>query len=455
MEIRDTRYAKTPDDVYIAYQAVGEGPIDLVWQLDHTGDVDLVWEGPLGRWLREFAGFSRLILHDRRATGLSSRNVLPPDLETRVADLLVVLDEVGSDRPVLAGNAEGGAPNVLFAATHRDRVRSLVWFDPVPRVVSSPNRPWVAPAYLDKKLRSLDAWGTNDYGRAVAGAEETYPGVVVSDEASRWAGILSRHTATPDVARELARIWRETDVRSLLPSVRIPTLLVADAQDEENVTMAEDVASLMPDAQLMMTPEGELGRRSILEELRRFLGIEPPAPELHTVLSTVLFTDIVRSTEKQAGLGDHFWKDLVGRHHALVREELRRWRGRENDTAGDGFYATFDGPARAIRCALEITRRVPDLGIEVRAGVHTGECELIDSKCGGLTVSIGARIAATAAAGQVVVSQTVKDLVAGSGFSFHGLGEHELKGVPDRWRLYRVVGDDARTERRAVISSLG
>jgi len=439
MEIRDTRYAMTPDGVYIAYQAVGEGPVDLAWQLDQTGDVDLAWEGPIGGWLREFAGFARLILHDRRATGLSSRTVPPPNLETRAADLQVVLDAVGSDRPVLAGSGEGGAGNVLFAATHPERVRSLVWLDPIPQVAWSPGRPWVAPAYLEKRLRSLDAWGTNDYGRAMATAETTYPGVVVSEEAVRWAGILSRHTATPDVAREIVRIWRETDVRGILPSVRAPALLIADERDLENVEMARDAASLMPHAQLVRMPGVGRGHQAVLAAIRRFLGIEPPAPGCDTILSTVLFTDIVDSTERQAALGDHAWKDLVERHHSLVRKELGRWQGVENDTAGDGFYATFDGPARAIRCALQIVRHVRDLGIEIRAGVHTGECELIESKCGGLTVSIGARIAATAGPSEVLVSQTVKDLVAGSGLWFEDRGQHKLKGVPDRWRLYLAV----------------
>jgi class 3 adenylate cyclase/pimeloyl-ACP methyl ester carboxylesterase len=439
MRILDTRYATTPDGVYIAYQAVGEGPVDLVWQLDHTGDVDLVWEGPLGAWLREFAEFARVILHDRRGTGLSSRNVPPPNLETRVADLRVVLDAVGSDRPVLAGNGEGGAPNVLFAATFPDRVRSIVWFDPIPRVVSTEHRAWVGPAYLDKKFRALDAWGTNDYGRAVAEAEVTYPGVVVSDEAVRWTGILSRHTATPDVAREITRIWRDTDVRGVLPSVRAPALLIADELDVENVAVARDTAQLMPDAHLEVIPNDGPARERALDVVQRFLGIEHEHPELDTVLSTVLFTDIVASTEQQAALGDHAWTDLVGRHHEIVRDELRRWHGRENDTAGDGFYATFDGPARAIHCALAIVDRIHDLGIEIRAGVHTGECELLESKCAGLTVSIGARVTDTAHANEVVVSQTVKDLVAGSGFSFEDRGERKLKGVPDCWRLYRVV----------------
>jgi class 3 adenylate cyclase len=443
MEIRDTRYAKTSDGVYIAYQVTGDGPIDLVWQFDHTGDVDLVWEDPiLGAWLRSMTGFCRVILHDRRGTGLSSRNVPPPNLETRVSDLRLVLDTVGSDRAVLSGSNEGGAPNVLFAATDPERVRSIVWFEPLPRVVWTLDFPWgVKPEYVEREDRALDLWGTNDYGAAWAETEAA-EGYVAQDEDVRLLGMRSRHTTTPDVARELARIWYETDVRGVLPSVQAPTLLIVRERYLEDVRIAEYVASLMPDPILEIVPGDYLPEEQapIVDALRRFLGVERPAPELDTILSTVMFTDIVGSTEKQAELGDRAWKDLVLGHHAIVRDALGRWRGVENDTAGDGFYATFDGPARAVRCAQEVISSVRQLGIEIRAGVHTGECEVIENKCGGLTVSIGARVAAHAGPSEVLVSQTVKDLVAGSGLTFEDAGEHELKGVPDRWHLYRVVG---------------
>jgi class 3 adenylate cyclase len=255
-------------------------------------------------------------------------------------------------------------------------------------------------------------------------------------------GMMSRQTTTPDVARELTRIWHETDVRGVLPSVQAPTLLVANEQYAEDVEIAEYVASLMPEAEVARAPGFDPPQDEFnLDLVRRFLGIERPAPEHDTILATVLFTDIVGSTDKQASLGDRRWRDLVEQHHAIVREALGRWRGVENDTAGDGFYATFDGPARAIRCALEITKRVRELGVEIRAGVHTGECELIEGKCAGITVSIGARVALNAGPSDVLVSQTVKDLVAGSGLRFEDRGERELKGVPDRWRLYRVVGE--------------
>jgi class 3 adenylate cyclase len=443
VEIRDTRYVKTRDGAYIAYQTAGEGPIDLVWNLDFMGNIDLVWEWPsLGGWLTGLASFCRVILHDRRSTGLSSRNVAPPNLETRVSDLRLVLDAVGSDRPVLAGYSEAGASNVLFAATNPERVRSIVWLSPLPRVLWTPDFPWGAkPDYIKRDESTLELWGTLEYGAAAAESEaewtegyEPYPASVP------MMGVFGRHTTTPDVAREITRIWHETDVRGVLPSVRVPTLLIANEWDPDDVALAEYVASLMPDAQVARTPgmgpdEDEFN----LDLVRRFLGVERPPPEHDTILATVLFTDIVDSAKKQSSLGDRRWKDLVGKHHAIVRKALGRWRGVENDTAGDGFYATFDGPARAIRCALEVVEGVRELGIEVRAGLHTGECELIEGKCAGITVSIGARVAANAGPSEVLVSQTVKDLVAGSRLSFEVAGDYELKGIPDRWRLLRVL----------------
>jgi class 3 adenylate cyclase len=443
VDLRDTRYVKTPDGAYIAYQTAGEGPIDLVWQFDFLGNVDLVWEWPHYRgWLPGLAAFSRVILHDRRGTGLSSRNVAPPNLETRVSDLRLVLDAVGSDRPVLAGYAEAGAPNVLFAATNPERVRSIVWFGPLPRVLWTPDFPWGAkPNYVEREDRALELWGTREYGAATAESSAEWTEGFESDpEITSMMGMMCRQTTSPDVARALTRIWHDTDVRGVLPSVRAPTLLVADERYADDFEVAEYVASLMPDARVASTPNvGPPGDEFNLDLVRRFLGVERPPPEHDTVLATILFTDIVGSTEKQASLGDRRWKDLVEKHHAVVRGALGRWRGVENDTAGDGFYATFDGPARAIRCALEVVQDVRKLGIEVRAGLHTGECELIEGKCAGITVSIGARVAAYAGPSEVLVSQTVKDLVAGSRLTFEVAGDYELKGIPDRWRLLRVL----------------
>jgi class 3 adenylate cyclase/pimeloyl-ACP methyl ester carboxylesterase len=440
----ETHYATTPDGVYIAYQVTGEGPVDIAWQFDFVGNIELAWEAPdYALWFTGLASFARLILHDRRGTGLSSRNVPPPDLETRVADLRLVLDAVGATRPVLAGAFEGVAPTMLLAASDPERVQSIVWWSPSARSLWSPDYPWgVRPEYVEAGERELQQWGTVEGTRAWAQGEAIY-GREPDEDEIYWHAKLARHTATPDVARELTRIWYETDIRAVLPTVNVPTLLPAQETQSSNVEEAKHIASLMPSAEFRPLPSGQLTSPDLhsagLREVQRFIGIEPPKPELETILATILFTDIVASTERQSALGDHAWKDLIQRHHAIVREALGRWHGVEVDTAGDGFYATFDGPARAIRCALDIAQQVRELGIEIRAGIHTGECEIVDGKCTGISVTIGARVAATAGPSEVRVSQTVKDLVAGSGLAFRDAGEQELKGVPDRWHLYRVL----------------
>ncbi len=449
MEIPDPRYAKTEDGAYIAYQVVGDGPVDIAWQFDFYGNIDALWDSPFDRgWFEGLASFGRLILHDRRATGLSSRDVPVPNLETRAADLRAVLDAVGSERVVLGGWFESLAPCVLLAATDPDRVGALVWSNPTPRTIWAPDYPWGwGPEAVERERAGLADWGTIEHARAWAEQFAIDNGFQPGEEDVRAIARMSRNTCTPDVAARLCEIWWETDIRGVLPSVQVPTLLIADAESHRGVT--EYVASLMPQAELKAFPgEGEWPRsrdeveryaRPRLDAIQRFIGVEPKRAAMDTILSTVLFTDIVGSTEQQARLGDRGWKELVERHHATVREALQAWRGIENDTAGDGFYATFDGPARGIHCAHEIRDRVQNLDIEIRAGVHTGECELIDGKCGGIAVTTGARIAALAQPSQVLVSQTVKDLVAGSGFSFELAGEHELKGVPDRWRLYAAT----------------
>jgi len=441
VEIPDTRYAKTTDGVYLAYQTLGEGPPDIVWQPDWPGNIDFEWDSPLvGDFLRELATFSRVVTHDQRGIGLSSRNVALADLETRVADLRVVLDAANVDRVVLFGIFTTGSVNALLAATDPARVLSLVWIEPSPRSLWAPDYPWGAgPDFHAADLALLELWGTNDHGLAHLKNETAFGNPAPLDLAEGFSK-NARNACTPDVARELSAIWYDTDVRAILPAVRCPTLLLArgGADDSE----AAYVASLMPNATLRPLPEGAWGDEHLaaeLEEIRSFIGIEPPAPALDSVLATVLFTDIVGSTAKQAAMGNAAWKDLLERHHATVRHEIERWHGAEVDTAGDGFYATFEGPARAVRCALDIGMRVRELGLEIRAGVHVGECTLIDGKVGGLPVTIGARIAARAGASEVLVSQTVKDLVPGSGLAFEDAGEHELKGVPDHWHLHRVV----------------
>ena len=447
VDVPEPRYLRTSDGTYLAYQVVGEGALDIAWQFDFVGNLDLVWQRPMvSAWLRALASFARLILHDRRGTGLSSRDVRLPDLETRVADLRAVLDHVGSQFPVVGGFDEGLAPGVLLAATDPHRVRSLVWWSPNPRTLRAPDYPWgLSPEAAELEERGLEGWGSEGYGSAWA-EEWAQSGVTMSIEEVRAAALVSRNTCTPDVAQELNRIWQDTDLRQVLPCVRVPSLLIVDEGVAGQLEPARFVLDQMPEAELAVLPGEPVMSRARLPEfierraeaVRRFVGVEPSRSGFDSVLATVLFTDIVDSAATQASIGDRAWKLLIERHHEVVRECLTAWRGIEHDTAGDGFFATFDGPARAIRCALEIRDRVRDLGIEVRAGVHTGESELIDGKVGGLAVSIGARVAAHAAPSAVLVSQTVRDLVAGSGLSFTALGKFQLKGVPGRWNLYSV-----------------
>jgi class 3 adenylate cyclase len=408
--------------------------------------LDVWWDYFLGSaWFEQMASFARLILHDGRGTGLSSRNVAVGNLETRAADLLAVLDAAGSMSTVMGAWTEGLAPCVLLAASQPSRVRALVWWNPQPRTAWAPDYPWgQGPAEVAREREALMYWGTERYSLNWADVTEADSGFRPPDVAIRWITKKSRSTCTPDVAIELSEIWWQTDIRAVLPLLQVPTLLITE-DGGTIVEVAEHVASLMPYAQLEVLPyspwpldcaEFDRDLRPFREAVQRFIGVAPTRPGIDTVLSTVLFTDIVASTEHQSRLGDHAWKELVERHHATVRDALAAWRGVETDTAGDGFYATFDGPARAIHCAHEVRDRVRDLGTDIRAGVHTGECEVIDGKIGGIAVSIGARISALAQPSQVLVSQTVKDLVAGSGFTFEPAGEHELKGVPDRWRLF-------------------
>lgn len=441
----ETRYVKTPDGVYIAYQVVGDGPVDVSADFHPMlSNVDLMWEEPIWEpYLRKTAAISRLILHDRRGLGESSRNVPAASLETRVADLLAVLDAAGSERPILAAAGPTGAMHVLFAATHPDRVAGIVWNQPMARAAWAPDYPWgYGPEQYEQDMREAEIYGTPEHARALADQVLLErPDLAVSMDAklADTYGRILRNTATPDVAREIDRIWWDTDVRAVLPAVQAPVALITGTGNPKPVEEAQYIASLLPNASLTVV-DGHSGPAvgALVDAVRRLAGLEAPPPEVETVLTTVLFTDIVDSTARQAALGDRGWRELVEAHHKVVRDALRRWRGVEVDTAGDGFYATFDGPARAIKCALEVVQAVRPLGVEIRAGVHTGECEVADGKCTGLTVSIGARVAAAASASQVLVSQTVRDLVAGSGLTFTDLGERELKGVPGTWRLHQA-----------------
>jgi class 3 adenylate cyclase len=446
---RETRFAKTPDGVYLAYQVVGSGPVDVVMDFHaFAGNVDLIWDEPdWGPFLSKMSDFARLIVHDRRSSGASTRNVPPPNLETRAADLLTVLDAIGSETPVLGAGASTGAMHALFAATYPDRTSGLVWNYPRPRVAWAPDYPWGQRAdAFDVALAEARNWGTTEQAREQAQNraaqrlgvphDQRHTLTVDEDVVRRYARV-TRNTVTPDVAEALTRILWQTDVRDILPSVHTPTaLIVGDVDPQADREEAEYVASLIPNARVhVLKGRSGLQIEAQMAIVRELAGIERPRA-VSTVLVTVLFTDIVDSTRKQAELGDRRWRELVLAHHSAVRAALSHWAGTEHDTAGDGFFASFVGPARAIHCAHEIAASVANLGIETRAGVHIGECEVIDGKPGGLAVTIAARLLGTAGPREVVVSGTVKDLVAGSGFSFTDLGEHELRGVPDLWRLF-------------------
>ena len=433
----ETRYARTTDGVYLAYQTVGDGPVDLVWQLDIFGNVDIIWGTALGRWFEQLASFSRLILHDRRGTGLSSRTVPPPDLETRVADLGVVLDVVGSTRPVLGGGFDAGAPNVMFAGSYPERVHSLVWWEPQPRNTWASDFPWgVDDAYLQRSAHvTAEFWGTDAFGPAFVALEDSVGHELTPEDANDLSR-MARHTVTPEVAIELDRMWGESDVRAILPAVSVPILLLASANEE----IANYVGSQMSDATLRILPgTPDQDDPALIGAIRDWVGAPPTTPDLDRVLATVLFTDIVGSTQRLAELGDEGWRDVLARHDERARAEVARHRGHFVNSTGDGLFATFDGPARAVRCAEAISAAVVELGIQIRAGVHTGEVVLEGDDVRGMAVHVGARVSALAGPTEVFVSQTVKDLVVGSGLVFEDAGEHELKGVPDRWHLYRVV----------------
>jgi pimeloyl-ACP methyl ester carboxylesterase len=436
-----------PDGVYIAYQVLGDGPADVVVGLNSDeGNVDLIWDEPDWRpFLLGPAEFARVILHDRRGTGVSSRNVSLPNLETRVADLLAVLDEVDSKRPVLAAGIEPGAMHAMFAATHPSRLSGLLWNNPAARMAWAPDYPWgLGQAEYEGSLERVKGWGSTRYAEYVMGVRITERGVASSEQAAgeqlrvEAFARMNRNTASPDIAEEITRNWWQTDVRAILPQVQAPAALVTGEGDKIDETRY--VASLIPNAEVhVVAGQSGFSAEPIMAILRGLCGAPPDNSALHTVLSAVLFTDIVESTARQAALGDHGWKQLVLAHHAVVRDALTRWRGVEHDTAGDGFFATFEGPARAIHCALEIIERVRTLGLEVRAGVHVGECELIDGKVGGIAVTSAARIVGEAGPAQLYVSRTVKDLVAGSGLTFSDVGLHDLKGLPERWQLYQAT----------------
>jgi pimeloyl-ACP methyl ester carboxylesterase/class 3 adenylate cyclase len=443
----ETRYARS-GDVSIAYQVVGDGPFDLVYVPGSISHVDLLWDDPArAAFFGRIASFCRLIVFDKRGTGASDRVAGIANLETRMDDVRAVLDATGTKRAALVGASEGGPMSILFAATYPERVAALVVYGSMPRFVWAPDFPLGQP--LEEYLREADdwarSWGTFEGAAELLSAEKPD---ATDQEIEQWAS-RQRLSASPGALIALEQMNAQIDVRDVLPTIRVPTLVAHRTTDDLPIEVARWTAAQIPGARFVELPGGPHmpfygDSEAVLRELEAFvtgvyLGGGWEAPEPDRVLATILFTDIVGSTAKAVELGDRRWRELVEEHHVLVRGQLARYRGRELDTAGDGFFASFDGPARAIRCACAITEGVHALGIDVRAGLHTGECESIEGKVGGIAVHIGARVASEAAAGEVLVSSTVKDLVAGSGLQFEERGAATLKGVPGEWRLYAVA----------------
>ncbi|MDR7586594.1 MAG: adenylate/guanylate cyclase domain-containing protein [Armatimonadota bacterium] len=445
-----TEYARS-GDVHIAYQVVGQGRIDLVYVSGWVSHVELAWEEPtLARFLRRLTSFSRLILFDKRGTGLSDRvpeNKLPT-LEERMDDLRAVMDAVGSERAAVFGVSEGGNLCALFAASYPERTTALVMFGTFAKRIWAPDYPW-APTH-GKRQQEIELV-EREWGNLMDLAH--YVPSKIGDEAfaQRLATYL-RRAASPGAAVALLRMNTQIDIRHVLPTIRVPTLVIHRTGDRDvNVEEGRWLAAQIPGARFVELAGDDhfpwVGDQdAILDEVQEFLTGVRQSPEFDRVLATVLSTDMVGSTALVARLGDRAWQEILDQHHALVRRELTRFRGREVDTAGDGFFATFDGPARAIRCACSIRDGARKMGIEIGAGLHTGEVELAAGKISGIALHIGARVAAAAQPGEVLVSSTVKDLVAGSGIRFTERGTHVLKGVPGESGQLREIGFPASIE---------
>jgi class 3 adenylate cyclase len=443
VDVPDVSYARS-GDVAIAYQVAGDGPIDLVFIRGTLADLLAGWDMPLFvDHVEDLAGYARVLLFDKRGSGLSDPVRQVPTLETRMDDVRAIMDAVDCERAVLWAAQEGSRMALMFAATYPERTSALVLYDPTARGLWAPDYPW-APTEEEwrSELREIhDRWGDRRY--LVERAHELSPVGAQNEEWLEWFVWYQRRSASPAEAVAFHRMAMEGDVREVLPAVRAPTLVLhRPAARDEAAFVADRVGGArrievegLRDWFSWADPEHNA---VLLRETRDFLDGLASAPASDRVLATIMFTDIVGSTARAAELGDSAWSDLLARHHTLVRGELVRFRGEELDTAGDGFFAAFDGPGRAIECAAAIRDAVRSLGLEVRAGLHTGEFERIDGKLGGIAVATGSRIASLADPGEVLVSSTVKDLVAGSGIAFEERGSHELKGVPGEWRLYAV-----------------
>jgi pimeloyl-ACP methyl ester carboxylesterase len=438
---RETRYAKS-GSVHIAYQVVGRGTTDLIVLNGFYSHLEAQWEEPhYAQFLTRLASFSRLILLDQRGTGLSDRAVRLPTLEQHIDDVLAVMDAVDLERAAVLGIAQGGALAALLAATHPERVSALILYAAYARLMQDGDYPWGRdPRWYRRLIQETESgWGTG------AILERLAPGMAGDESFKSWWARFERLIHSPGSALAYLRMQTEVDIRRVLPAIRTPTLVIQRRDDVyRDPGNSRYLADHIRDARYVEVPGREhliyLGDQdAIIDEIQEFLTGDRRGPESNRLLATLLFTDIVGSTGRASELGDEKWRDLLEAHNALLRREIGRFRGREVATAGDGFLATFDGPARAVRCAVAARDAVGSLGLEIRAGVHTGEIELIGEDITGIGVHIGARIAAEAQAGEVLVSATVRDLVAGSGLRFEDRGWRALKGVPEEWRLFVVT----------------
>lgn len=437
----DTRYVQSRDGTYIAYQMLGEGAIDLVYVPTWASQVEHLWEEPrVAAFFHRLASFSRLIIFDRRGSGLS--DPATATLEDQMDDVCAVMDAVDSERAGFFAQLEGGAMAALFAATYPERVGALALYAAWSRSSWAEDYPWALKPHeraSGEVAERIEHWGSG-------GLAETFAPSLAGEARFRdWFAKMERLAASPGQIKEINVLIAATDVRHVLPSIRVPTLVLHRPGDTcIDIRHSEYLRDHIPGARLVELPGVDtmpfIEMEPLVEELQEFFTGARGRPEPDRVLATVMFTDIVGSTRHAAELGDARFRELLERHHELVRRQLDRYRGREVKTIGDGFLATFDGPARAVRAASAITESVRDLGIELRAGLHTGELEVIGSDVGGLAVHIGARVSELAGPGQVLVSSTVKDLVVGSGIEFAECGLEELRGVPGRWQLYEVTG---------------
>ena len=442
MDVPDVSYARS-GDVAIAYHVSGGGEFDLVFAGGYvTHLTHLVQHPPIAAFFDRLSSLGRLIRFDRRGVGLSDRPRVVPTLEARMDDIRAVMEAAGSRRAALIATGEAGAMATLFAATYPERTGGLVLWNPFARAIEAPDYPiGESEAEWLRQLAEIDAnWGKTDFFEKQF--SENWPDFQGDEGALRWYCETLRCGASPGAALTVHRMAMDVDVRDVLAAIRVPVLILYRAGVEGSADDAGYMAERIPGAKCVAIPgRGQpwhAGAERVLAEIEAFLPVGYGTAEPDTVLSTVLFTDIVGSTQHVAAVGDRRWRETILRHDAIVRRCLDGFRGRELDTAGDGFFSSFDGPARAIRCAVAISDAVGELDIQVRSGLHTGECEIRGDKIAGLAVNVGARIAAKAAPGEVLVSSTVKDLVAGSDIAFEDRGVHELKGVPGEWRLYAV-----------------